>query len=292
MRTGETALVERLGRFSRKLSPGFHLLVPLVDVVRARLTVREQVLDIPPQGCITQDNAPLSADAVVYWRIFDPEMAVYAVDDLVSAIQNLVLTQLRAEIGKLTLDETFSSRARMNEVLLGDIDTATDPWGVKITRVEVRDIVPNKEILASMELQMAAERTKRAQVIKSEGERQSLLNEAAGRAEAQVVEAEAQKKAQILRAEAEKERILREAEGSAAALRVIADAAGGDPDRAVRLQVVRTYTDAQMQMAGSANAKVLLFPSTDQLDAQASAVLGELQGGALAAELRRPRPKE
>lgn len=289
VRTGETVLVERLGRFSRRLAPGFHIAVPVIDVIRARLTVREQVLDIPPQGCITQDNAPLKADAVVYWRIFDPELAVYAVSDLVPAIQNLVLTQLRGEIGKQSLDETFGSRARMNEVLLRDLDQATDPWGVKITRVEIRDIIPNKEILSSMEMQMAAERTKRAQIIKSEGQRQALLNEASGRAEARVVEAESHKTAQILRAQGEKERILQEAEGTASALRLLAEASGGDLDRAVRLQLMRAYIDAQVAVATSSNAKVLLFPSTEEWGAKAGAVLGEMQSGALVEGLARAR---
>ena len=160
----DLALVERLGKFHSKLEPGLHFLIPFVDNVRATVTEREQVLDVPPQKCITSDNAPLVADAVVYWKIFDAEKSIYSVANLELAIQNLVLTQLRAEIGKLTLDSTFSAREQINAVLLKDLDLATDPWGVKITRVEVRDIIPNKEILQAMELQMASERKKRAMI--------------------------------------------------------------------------------------------------------------------------------
>mmetsp|Transcript_28756 Transcript_28756/g.89443 ORF Transcript_28756/g.89443 Transcript_28756/m.89443 type:complete len:418 (-) Transcript_28756:15-1268(-) len=285
IREGECALVERLGRFDRELKPGLHLKIPLVDSVRATMTVREQVLDIPPQSCITSDNAPLKADAVVYWRIFDPQKAVYSVDRLVLAIQNLVLTQLRAEIGKLTLDETFSARESLNAVLLKDVDVATDPWGVKITRVEVRDIIPNSEILASMEMQMAAERTKRAQVIQSEGQKQALLNEASGQAEAQVLKAQGLKTTTILKAEAEKERLLREAEGLASAVRAVTEETG-DAEQALRLQLFKAYIDAQAQVAASPNAKVLMFPSAEEIGVKGSAVLGELQGAALGAELR------
>ena len=158
IKQGDVSIVERLGKFHKRLEPGFHVLIPFVDQIRATLTEREQVLDIPPQKCITSDNAPLSADAVVYWRIVNAEKSIYAVVNLELAIQNLVLTQLRAEIGKLTLDMTFSAREQINQILLEELDAATAPWGVKITRVEVRDIVPNTEILRAMEMQMAAER--------------------------------------------------------------------------------------------------------------------------------------
>merc|ERR1719502_1338015 len=152
--------------------------------------MREQVLDIPPQKAITRDNAPLTADAVVYWRITDAELARYAVQDLVAAIQNLVLTQLRSEIGKLTLDETFSARQKMNAVLQSEATAATAAWGVTVTRVEVRDIIPSKDITNAMEMQMAAERRKRAAVLESEGRRASQVNDAQGAADAAVLAAE------------------------------------------------------------------------------------------------------
>jgi len=250
-------------------------MIPMVDKVRATLTLREGVLDIPPQKCITRDNAPLSADAVVYWKIFDPELATYAVADLVPAIQNLVLTQLRSEIGKLTLDETFSAREGINRALLEELDVSTDAWGVKITRVEVRDIIPNKEILSAMELQMAAERKKRADISKSEGQQLSAVNEAQGAADAARLTAEAAKVSVVLAAEAEKARLTAEAEGAADALTALTKACAGDAVAAQQLQVMREYIAAQRDVAASPNAKVLMFPGTDDgLLAKAGALFG------------------
>lgn len=277
VRQAEVGMKERLGRFTKRLDPGLHFLIPYIEVERTRMSMREQVLDVPPQGCITTDNAPLKADAVVYWRVFDPVKALYEVQDLTIAIQNLVLTQLRSEIGKLTLDETFSARARINQVLLAGLDEATDPWGVKINRVEVRDIIPNREILNSMEMQMAAERTKRAQIIKSEGEKQALLNQASGRAEAAKLQAEGEKVATIFRAEAEKERLVREAEGAAASFRLLLEACNGDSERATQLQLLKAYINTQGDIAKSDNAKVLLFPSSEDWAAKAGSMLSALQ---------------
>mmetsp|Transcript_24384 Transcript_24384/g.54543 ORF Transcript_24384/g.54543 Transcript_24384/m.54543 type:complete len:355 (+) Transcript_24384:235-1299(+) len=253
---GDVAIVERLGKFNQQLEPGLHYLIPFVDIIRTRLTRREQVLDIPPQKCITSDNAPLLADAVVYWRIFDPERAIYAVEDLSLAIQTLVLTQLRAEIGKLTLDMTFSAREQINNVLLEELDVATNPWGVKITRVEVQEIMPNTEILRAMEMQMAAERQKRADVIKSEGERQKSINEAEGEARSRIIDAEAEAKSLVLEAEAEAKKLEMEAKGVAKAL----DAIAGEMTRAeaARFQLMREYIASQRELATSENAKVIV----------------------------------
>ena len=192
------------------------------------MSERERVLDVPPQKCITSDNAPLVADAVCYWKVFDAEKSVYSVEDLSLAIQNLVLTQLRAEIGKLTLDSTFSAREQINAVLLKDLDLATDPWGVKITRVEVRDIIPNTEILQAMELQMAAERKKRAAIILSEGEKDSAINRAEGEAQSQIIAAKSMATTVKLAAEAEASRLRREADGAEKALQGIINACSGN----------------------------------------------------------------
>jgi regulator of protease activity HflC (stomatin/prohibitin superfamily) len=170
------------------------------------------VLDVPPQSCITRDNVSITADAVVYWRIVDMYKAYYKVENLQTAMVNLVLTQIRSEMGKLELDETFTARTEINELLLRELDISTDPWGVKVTRVELRDIMPSKAVQESMELQMAAERQKRASILTSEGERQSAINSAQGRAESNLLEAEAEKKAAILAAEAKKESIILKAE--------------------------------------------------------------------------------
>jgi len=167
---------------------------------------------------------------VVYWKVTDPYLARYAVEELTSAIQNLVLTQLRSEIGKLSLDETFSARAQMNAVLLTDLDRATDDWGVKVTRVEVRDIIPSPDIMSAMEMQMSAERRKRANILDSEGRRTSMVNDAAGKADAV-----------LLQAEAEAKRNLLESEGEAKSLNALAEATGGDLDRAMQLLLLSKY---------------------------------------------------
>ena len=205
-------LVESLGSYKKKLQPGLNLVTPFIDKVVYKDTIREKVLDVPAQSCITRDNVSISVDAVVYWRIMDMYKAYYKVESLRDAMVNLVLTQIRAEMGKLELDQTFTARTEINETLLRELDIATDPWGVKVTRVELRDIVPSKAVQDSMELQMAAERRKRASILTSEGERDSAVNSAKGQAEARVLDAEARKKAAILNAEAEKEAIVLRAE--------------------------------------------------------------------------------
>jgi regulator of protease activity HflC (stomatin/prohibitin superfamily) len=254
---GDVALVERLGKYQSRLNPGFHVIIPLVDRVRTTITQREQVFDIPPQECITSDNAPLSADAVVYWRVVDPEKATYSVVNLEIAIQNLVLTQIRSEIGKLTLDETFSAREKINSILLKDLDIATDPWGVKISRVEVRDIVPNREIMQAMEMQMAAERTKRAVIIKSEGAREKTVNEARGEAESRLIDAKAAAEAVKFEAEAEASKLELEATGAARALGILGTALGSQAD-AAKFQIMREFIAAKRDLARSENAKVIV----------------------------------
>lgn len=253
----DVAIVERFGRFKTCLEPGLHFIIPVADRIRTRLTQREQVFDIPPQKCITQDNAPLEADAVVYWRVIKPEQAFYSVVDLELAIQNLVLTQLRSEIGKLSLDDTFSAREQINAVLLKDLDVSTKAWGVKITRVEVRDIVPNTEIMKAMEMQMAAERTKRAVVIKSEGERSRAVNEAEGEAQSRLIDAKAEAEAIRCQAEAEATKLELEAEGAAKSIAAIENVLG-NREEAARFQLAREYIESQRALSTSNNAKVLL----------------------------------
>ncbi|MBD2074587.1 SPFH/Band 7/PHB domain protein [Phormidium sp. FACHB-592] len=205
---GNEALVERLGVYDRKLEPGLKFVVPVLERVAYQGTIRERVLDIPPQPSITRDNVSITVDAVVYWRIIDMAKAYYKVQDLQSAMVNLVLTQIRAEMGKLELDETFTARSQINDLLLQELDEATDPWGVKVTRVELRDIIPSQAVQESMELQMSAERRKRAAILNSEGEREAAVNSAKGKAEAQVLDAEARQKSVILQAEAEQKAIV------------------------------------------------------------------------------------
>jgi regulator of protease activity HflC (stomatin/prohibitin superfamily) len=209
---GNEALVERLGSYNKKLEPGLNFVIPFLDKIVYRETIREKVLDIPPQKCITRDNVGIEVDAVIYWRIVDMEKAWYKVENLHSAMTNLVLTQIRSEMGQLELDETFTARAQINEILLRDLDIATDPWGVKVTRVELRDIIPSQAVRESMELQMSAERRRRAAILNSEGEREAAVNSARGKAEAQILDAEARQKSVILQAEAEQKAIVLKAQ--------------------------------------------------------------------------------
>jgi regulator of protease activity HflC (stomatin/prohibitin superfamily) len=246
-------------------------------VVSFRATTREQVLDVPPQQCYTLDNAPIRADAVVFMRINHIEMAKYQVEDVMGAILNLCLTQLREEVGKLTLDESFSSRERINKELLKDLNAVTATWGVTITRVELQNMEPSKDILAAMELQMAAERKKRAAILRSEGERSTLINEAEGKAAAAVADAEAQRKTVLLRAQAEAERQKIEAEGLRNAISVVAktlhDAYGPEHEGgkkesvegAVQFLSLIRYLETQSKFAASENSKVLMLPSKSSL---------------------------
>jgi len=254
-------LVERLGSYNKKLSPGLNLVIPFLDRVVYRGTIREKVLDIPPQSCITKDNVSITADAVVYWRIVDMEKAYYKVENLQLAMVNLVLTQIRSEVGKLELDQTFTARTEINETLLRDLDIATDPWGVKVTRVELRDIMPSKAVLESMELQMAAERKKRAAILTSEGQRDSAINSAQGQAEARVLEAEAMKKAAILKAEAEQQQKILEARATAEALSILTQKISTDRNAKEALQflLAQQYLNMGSTIGSSESSKVMFL---------------------------------
>ncbi|MEB3295101.1 MAG: SPFH domain-containing protein [Synechococcales bacterium] len=269
---GNEALVERLGQYDRKLQPGLNFVFPFVDRISYQQTIREKVLDIPPQNCITRDNVSISADAVVYWRIMDMEKAYYKVQNLQAAIVNLALAQIRAEMGKLELDETFTAREQINESLLRELDFATDPWGVKVTRVELKEIIPAKAVLESMELQMSAERKKRAAVLTSEGERDAAVNTARGRAEAQVLDAEARKRSTVLAAEAEQQRIVLEAQAqrqqqvlkaqaTAEAVQIVTQALAADPraTEAAQLLMALGYLNMGETIGKSGSSKVLFM---------------------------------
>jgi len=270
---GNEALVERLGKYSgKKLEPGLNIMVPVLDRVVFKETIREKVLDIPPQKCITCDNVSISVDAVVYWRIMDMEKAYYKVEDLQAAMVNLVLTQIRSEMGKLELDQTFTARSEVNETLLRELDIATDPWGVKVTRVELRDIVPSKAVQDSMELQMSAERRKRAAILTSEGERESAVNSARGNAEAQVLDAEArqkaaildaeaQQKAIVLKAQAERQQSVLKAQATSEALQIVAKTLKSDPVARDALQflLAQNYLDMGKEIGSSDSSKVMFM---------------------------------
>ncbi len=270
---GNEALVERLGKYSgKKLEPGINFLVPVLDRVVFQETIREKVLDVPPQQCITRDNVSITADAVVYWRIMDMAKAYYKVENLRLAMQNLVLTQIRAEMGKLELDETFTARSQINEMLLRELDEATDPWGVKVTRVELRDIIPSKAVQDSMELQMSAERRKRAAILTSEGERESAINSARGKAEAleldaqarqkaAILEAEGQQKAIVLKAQAERQQAVLRAQATAEALQIVTKAMKGDSNahEALQFLLAQNYLEMGMKIGSSDSSKVMFM---------------------------------
>lgn len=216
-RQGHSVLVEHWGTYTRTLKPGLTFLVPFWEGPVSDQSLKERVLDVPPQACITKDNVKISVDAVIYWQIIDHYKSYYAVADLKSALVNLVLTQIRSEVGRMDLDETFSARQEVNDRLLRELDGATDPWGIKVTRVELRDILPSAGVAAAMEKQMTAERNKRATVLNSEAEKESAINVARGRAEALVLEAEAQGRNVVIDAEAraQEQKLLAEAQGQA-----------------------------------------------------------------------------
>ena len=287
-------LVERLGSYSGKLEPGLNFVVPFIDKIVYRQTIREKVLDIPAQSCITRDNVAISVDAVVYWRIVDMYKAYYKVEHLQKAIENLVLTQIRSEMGKLELDETFTARTEVNETLLRELDIATDPWGVKVTRVELRDIMPSKAVQDSMELQMAAERKKRAAILTSEGQRDSAINSAQGQAEARVLEAEAKKKAAILQAEAQKQAIVLKAEAqreeqvlkaqaTAKAMEIVTQKLNSDAqaEEALQFLLAQNYLEMGKTIGSSESSKVMFMDPRSLLSTIEGirSVLGESKNG-------------
>ena len=281
---GDEALVEFLGRYDgKKLEPGLNFITPFLSQIVFQETVREKVLEIPPQNCITRDNVSISVDAVVYWRIMNIERAYYKVQNLKAAIVNLVLTQIRSELGKLELNETFTARTEVNKMLLRELDIATEPWGVKVTRVELRDIVPSKTVQGAMELQMSAERKKQAAILTSEGEREAAINSARGEAEAQIIEAEARQKAAILEAQAQQQQQVLKAQGTAAAMEIISKKLKSDSSAAQALQflLAQNYLEMGIKIGSSDSSKVMFLdprsiPST--LDGMRSIVSEETNG--------------
>ena len=214
-------VVERLGAYKETWDVGLHIKVPFIDRVARQVDLKEQYCDFPPQPVITQDNVTMQIDSIVFFRISDPVAYAYGVRNPIGAIENLTATTLRNVIGSLTLDETLTSRDQINAQMQDALDIATDPWGIKITRVELKNINPPEQIRDAMEKQMKAEREKREKILFAEGEKQSQITVAEGEKQSKILQAEADKQATILRAEAEKEKKIREAEGQAEAIRSI-----------------------------------------------------------------------
>mgnify|MGYP000784943030 CR=1 FL=1 len=234
-------VVERLGGYLTTWSVGLHFKVPFIDRIAKRVLLKEQVVDFPPQPVITKDNVTMQIDTVVYFQITDPKLYAYGVENPIMAIENLTATTLRNIIGDLELDETLTSRETINTKMRATLDVATDPWGIKVNRVELKNIIPPKAIQDAMEKQMKAERERREAILRAEGEKKSTILVAEGNKESAILDAEAEKQAAILRAEAQKEATIKEAEGQAEAtlkiqqanadgLRMLKEAA---PDNAV-----------------------------------------------------------
>ena len=261
-------VIERLGTYNTTWSAGLHLKTPLIDKVAHRISMKEQVVDFKPQPVITKDNVTMQIDTVVYFQITDPKLYAYGVENPIMAIENLTATTLRNIIGDLELDETLTSRETINTKMRATLDVATDPWGIKVNRVELKNIIPPKAIQDAMEKQMKAERERREAILRAEGEKKSTILVAEGNKESAILDAEAEKQAAILRAEAQKEATIKEAEGQAEAtlkiqqanadgLRMLKEAA---PDNAV-LQIKSLEAFAK---AADGQATKIIIPSDIQ----------------------------
>ena len=253
-------LIERLGKFNREMQPGLSYLLPGVERVVSHESLKERVLDIPSQQCITKDNVSIEVDAVVYWQLLKHEQGYYAVENLSTAMVNLVLTQIRTEMGKLDLDQTFTTRTEVNEVLLKELDEATDPWGVKVKRVEMRDIIPSKGVKEAMEAQMTAEREKRAEILRSEGNKEAVLNNARAKAESLVLDAKAKQEAVVLAADADAKKQQMLANANAEAALSIAKAIGENKytEEALRLLLAKDWMKMGEEMAHAKAGSVLM----------------------------------
>ena len=251
-------VVERLGRFNGVLEAGFHVLVPFLDVIRYRHTLKEQALDIPEQICITKDNVQVAVDGILYLKVLDAQRASYGIADYYFAISQLAQTTLRSEIGKIDLDRTFEERTYINSQVVSELDKATGPWGIKVLRYEIRNITPPKDILAAMEKQMRAEREKRAVILTSEGERDAAINSAEGHKQQVIKESEARRQQQINEAEGQAQAILKVAEATGEGLRKVGQAlaAPGGPE-AMQLRVAEQYVKEFGNLAREANTLVL-----------------------------------
>ncbi|MCB2048847.1 MAG: SPFH/Band 7/PHB domain protein [Novosphingobium sp.] len=275
VRQGYVYTIERLGKFTLAADPGLHLIIPFVDRVGQKVNVMEQVLDIPGQEIITKDNAMVGVDAVVFFQVLDAGKAAYEVHNLYAAIMALTTTNLRTVMGSMDLDETLSKRDEINARLLSVVDHATSPWGVKITRVEIKDIRPPLDISNAMARQMKAEREKRAEILEAEGRRASEILRAEGEKQAQILSAEGRREAAFRDAEARE----REAEAEARATQMVSDAIAQSGVQAINYFIAQKYTDAVGKFATSPNAKTILFP------VEATQLIGTLGGiGELAKE--------
>ena len=282
VRQGHAYTIERFGRYTHTAEPGLNFIMPFFDRVGRKVNMMEQLLDIPGQEIITKDNAMVAVDGVVFFQVLSAANAAYEVSDLYLSIMNLTTTNLRTVMGSMALDETLSKRDEINTRLLHVVDDATTPWGIKITRVEIKDIRPPADISTAMARQMKAEREKRAVILESEGLRQSAILRAEGEKQGQILQAEGRREAAFRDAEARE----REAEAEARATQMVSDAIAGGNAQAVNYFIAQKYVETVSQFATSPNAKTILFP------VEATQLIGTLGGiGALAKEAFDPSPK-
>ena len=251
-------IVERLGRYNRTLQAGFHILWPFVDNIRYRHSLKESAVDVPEQVCITKDNVQVAVDGVLYFKVLNPERASYGISDYNYAISQLAQTNLRSEIGKIELDKTFEERTNINMQVVGEVDKASEAWGVKVLRYEIKNITPPKDVLAAMEKQMRAEREKRAVILQSEGQRDAGINAAEGEKQQTIKASEAKKQQAINEAEGQAAAILSVATATAEGIRKVADAlktAGGQ--EAMQLRIAEQYITQFGNIARSANTMIV-----------------------------------
>jgi regulator of protease activity HflC (stomatin/prohibitin superfamily) len=273
---GYNYTVERFGRYTRTLAPGLNIIVPFFDRIGAKMNMMEQVMDVPTQEVITKDNASVSVDGVAFFQVLNAPQAAYQVSNLTQALLNLTMTNIRTVMGSMDLDELLSNRDAINGRLVNVVDQAVQPWGIKMTRVEIKDINPPKDLVESMGRQMKAERDKRAQVLEAEGERAAQILRAEGLKQSQILEAEGKKEASFRDAEA-RERL---AEAEAKATQMVSEAIAKGDVQAINYFVAQKYTEAMAAIGSAPNSKIVMMPM------EGSALLGSLGGiGAIAREV-------
>ncbi len=260
--------VERMGRFTRSLRPGFNIIIPFIDAVGAKVNMMERVLEVPSQEIITRDNAMAKVDGVVFYQVLDAAKASYEVNHLENAVLNLTMTNIRTVLGSMNLDESLSKRDEINAALLQVVDAATTPWGIKVTRIEIKDISPPQDLVDAMARQMKAERDKRATILESEGGRQAEILRAQGDKQAAILSAEGEKEAAFRQAEA-RERL---AQAEAEATRMVSEAIAAGNVNAVNYFVATKYIEALKELGAAPNQKVIFLPI------EATNVLGSLGG--------------